>query len=76
MTFIPCQHPAKSHSGVIMLLLSRLWWKRVASCLQLIKNQTLFWLSSRLNYRSITPGCVVPPSIQSGCNSSGLGGLH
>lgn len=32
--------------------------------------------ASCLNYSGITGGSGVPPSIQSGCNSSGLGGLH
>ncbi len=63
MTLRPCQHPAEGRSEVIMLLLSQHRCKRVASCLQLIKNRTLFWLSSHLNYSSITPGSVVPPSI-------------
>lgn len=76
MTIRTCQHLARSQCGVVMLLLSQLRCKRVASSLQLIKNQTLFRLSSRLNYERITPGSVILPSIQSGCNSSGLGGLH
>lgn len=71
VTFMPCQHPAKSHAGAIMLLLSQLQWKRVASCLQLITKKTK--PSSASVAASITGAS---PAVVSSLHPASLGVIH
>lgn len=65
----PCQEPQRGDNAVIVTA-------SVQTCCFMPSAHQKTEHSGRLNYRSITAGCVVPLSIQSGCNSSGLGGLH
>lgn len=73
VTFMPCQHPAKSHGGAIMLLLSQLQWKRVASCLQLITKKKKTKHSSASVAASITGAS---PAVVSSLHPASLGVIH